>query len=163
LKTLFAAVLVVATINKAEAREALGSSFGSSFEPYIGSGFDYRAPSSYSHRKAKRAFRIGALMLGIGWAVPAMAGLVVMDAGDTAMGARMFIPYVGLSEAGVAVAEEAISLAIPMFIPTIVQLVGTGFTIAGVYRKTRQTSYQFSAAPLLYKEGGGGVGMSLTM
>lgn len=122
---------------------------------YLGSGKPYRT------RSARRRIKIGGLMLGIGWAVPAMVGLAVMDlADDAAVGARMLIPYYGLSEAGVIIADNTLFFAVPCFFPSIVQVVGTCLLFSGL---TSKGPRRFSAAPVLYKEGGGGVGMSFAM
>jgi hypothetical protein len=136
---------------------------GPTIEPYPPSEIVFGEETVHRPRKARRKIKAGALMLGIGWAVPAVIGLTLLDFGETAMGARMLIPYYGLSEAAVTVADETIMLAIPLFFPSIVQVVGTGFLIAGVFDKNRLVSNRFSAAPVLYKEGGGGVGVTVTL
>ena len=162
------AVAFVLVISEALTANAFGftpSFSGSSSPSYTSTSasagdIDFGRSSVHRSRSARRKIKAGGLMLGIGWAVPAVIGLAVMDFGDTAMGARMLIPYYGLSEAGAKVADETIFFAVPMFFPSIVQAVGTGLLIAGLANRNNR---RFYASPVLYREGGAGVGVSFAM
>lgn len=163
------AVAFIATLNPhADAGEVAYSAYtgyGSptASTPFPDAAFEQDKVSRHRSPRAKRRLKIGGLMLGIGWAVPAAVGLMCMDAGIPAVGARMMIPYYGFAEIGVEVADEVIMPAIPLFIPSMVQLVGTGFLISGAAGRADPRRRHLSATPIIYREGGGGMGVSVTM
>lgn len=136
-----------------------------SIEPYSPESIDFGKPPRQTGRKARRKIRIGGLMLGIGYAVPAITGLFMLDLGENkAMGARMLIPFCGFSEAGVKVMDSSFMLGALMFVPSIVQITGAGILISGISERNRNSMGGYiSAAPVIYREGGGGIGVSVTM
>ena len=172
--TIVIAILITQTVTAAAADDTSAADGWSadaspyaapSIEPYNPEAIDFGKPPRQTSRKARRKIRIGGLMLGIGYAVPAITGLFMLDLGENkAAGARMLIPYVGYSEAGVGLMDASFMLGALMFVPSIVQLTGTGILISGISQRNRyRVTGHISAAPVIYREGGGGIGVSVTM
>ncbi len=160
---------IITVVSEADAGEASFSSVGRSFSnsgyyPRIGEVSERDSDNrirATTGRSARRQLKVGGLMLGIGWAVPAVVGLILIDAGSPAMGARMLIPFYGFAEAGVKAAAEFVTLAIPLFFPSIVQLVGACLLLSGASKRNRYR--RIAAAPVIYREGGGGLGVSFAL
>ena len=146
----------------------LSTSFASSDDGYP----LLAAPAKLSYRDGRRSkgdrilIMTGGLMLGLAWFTSVMIGAMVIEANEK-VGARMMIPYVGTAEIGVEVINETGFFGFIFFVPTMVQVTGTGLLIAGLTIRARHKrafySSRLSAAPLIYRQGGGGLGVSFAM